>query len=145
MRQHAVLLKAFKDLNKHGLQRTRRDRIEERADVIVTGHLLHVEQGISVILSFGVLQPALVLQKRRRLGEKDPEGTQGGIGDSIAGVGTRFAIELVASFVNASNFLRYTEKSHACATKAPLERTGNTCCNSVPSRPTPVPKYRAFF
>src|SRR5207247_6426767 len=49
--------------------------------------------------------------------------------------------ERVARFVNASNFLRDTEKSHACATRAPLERTGHTCCNAAPSRPTSPLSY----
>jgi len=57
----------------------------------------------------------------------------------------RIDAERVARFVNASNFLRDTEKSHACATRAPLERTGHTCCDAAPSRPTSVPKDRAFF
>src|SRR5262249_36502228 len=92
MCQHAVLFKACKDLNKHRLQNARRDRIEPLADLIVTGNLLHVEQRLGIILPFGVLQPALVLQKRRRLGEKDAKGAQGSILDGIAGVGTRFAM-----------------------------------------------------
>ena len=87
MRQHAVLFKALKDLNKHRIEVARRDRIEQRADLIVTGNLLHAQQGLGVIVSFGVLQPALVLQKRRRLGEKDTKGTQGGILDGVSGVG----------------------------------------------------------
>jgi hypothetical protein len=40
----------------------------------------------------GLLQPALIFQKRRRLGEKDATGAQGGILDSVLGVGTRFAM-----------------------------------------------------
>jgi len=86
MRQHAVLLKSLKDLNKHRIKSARRDRIEEFSDLIVTGNLLHVEQGMGVIVPFGVLKPALVLQKRRRLGEKDTKGAQGGILDGVSGV-----------------------------------------------------------
>jgi hypothetical protein len=41
---------------------------------------------------FGGLQPALVRQKRRRLGEKEAKGAQGGIVDGVSGVGTRFAM-----------------------------------------------------
>jgi hypothetical protein len=37
-------------------------------------------------VTFGLLKLALVLQKRRRLGEKDAQGAQGGILDGIAGV-----------------------------------------------------------
>jgi hypothetical protein len=54
---------AFKDLNKHRIKVARRDRIEQCADLIVTGNLLYAEQGLGVILPFGMLQPALVLQK----------------------------------------------------------------------------------
>jgi hypothetical protein len=39
-----------------------------------------------------VFQPALVLQKRGRLGEKDAKGTQSGIFDVVPRVGTRFAL-----------------------------------------------------
>jgi hypothetical protein len=38
------------------------------------------------------VQPALVFQKRRRLGEKDAKGAQDGIVDGVLGVGTRFAM-----------------------------------------------------
>ena len=70
MRQHAVLFKARKDLQKHGIEVAWRDGIEELADLIVTGNVLHIEQGMDVIVPFRVLQSALVLQKRWRLGEK---------------------------------------------------------------------------
>jgi hypothetical protein len=90
--QHAVLFKAFKDLNKHRIKVARRDRIEQYADLIVTGNLLHAEQGLGVIVPFGMLQPALVLQKRRRLSEKDTKGTQGGILDGVSSVRTLFTM-----------------------------------------------------
>src|SRR2546422_3576804 len=90
--QQAALFKAFKDLNKHRIKVARRDRIEQCADLIVTGNLLHAEQGLGVILPFGMLQPALVLQKRRRLGEKDTKGTQGGILDGVSSVRTLFTM-----------------------------------------------------
>jgi hypothetical protein len=92
MRQHAVLFQTLKDLNKHRIEVAGREWIEELADLIVTGNLRHVEKGVGVILPFGMLQPALVFQKRRRLGEKDAKGAQGGIVDGILGVGTRFAM-----------------------------------------------------
>jgi hypothetical protein len=91
-RQQAVLFKTRKDLKKHRIEMAGRKRIEELADLIVTGNLRHVEKGVDVILSFGMVQPALVCQKRRRLGEKDAKGAQGGIVDGILGVGTRFAM-----------------------------------------------------
>ena len=41
MCQPARLFKALKDLNKHGSKGTRGDGIEQRADLMVTGNLLH--------------------------------------------------------------------------------------------------------
>src|SRR5882724_8262858 len=87
-----MVFQAFKDLNKHGIEATRRDRIEQRADLIVTGKLLHVEEGMGVVVTCGVLQPALGLQKRRRLGEKDAKSTPGSLLNGVAGVGTCFAM-----------------------------------------------------
>jgi hypothetical protein len=87
MCQQAVLFKTLKDLNKHRIEGARRDRIEQLADLIITGNRRYVSQGLGVIVAFGVLKPPLVLQKRRRLGEKDAKGAQGGILESVAGVG----------------------------------------------------------
>jgi hypothetical protein len=39
MRQHAVLFKALKDLEQHGIESAGSDRIEEGADLIITGNL----------------------------------------------------------------------------------------------------------
>src|SRR5262249_45001877 len=71
---------------------TRRDWIKQRADLIVTGDLPHSKQGMGVVLPCGVLQPAMVHQKRLRLGKKDSKGPQGSILDGVAGVRTRFAM-----------------------------------------------------
>jgi hypothetical protein len=79
MGQHAVLFKALKDLQNHGVKGARRDRIEPRAALIVTGNLRHAQQGMGVSVTGGVLQPPLVLQKRRRLGEKDATGASGSL------------------------------------------------------------------
>jgi hypothetical protein len=92
MRQHAMLFKALKDLNKHRIQGTWGDGIKQRADLIVTGNRLHTSEGMGVIVPLGVLQPALVFQKRWRLGEKDTKGTQGGLLDGVSGIGTLFAM-----------------------------------------------------
>jgi hypothetical protein len=67
---------------------TWRDRIAQRADLIVTGQLLYGEAGVGIIVSSGLLPPTLVGQKRRGWGEKDAKGSQGGIGDGVVGVGT---------------------------------------------------------
>jgi hypothetical protein len=86
MRQHAVLFKALKDRNKPWIEVTRHERIEQIADLIVTGNPLHAQPGVGIIVPFGVLQPTLILQKRRRLGAEDAKGTSGGILDAVAGV-----------------------------------------------------------
>src|SRR6266571_7304450 len=106
-----MLFKALKDFNKHDIEGARRDRIEQRADLIVTGNLLHVKQGMGVVLPFGVLQPALVLQKRRRLGEKDAKGTQGSILNGVSGVGTRFAMVRQLSSPSVQDALEDIEAS----------------------------------
>ena len=91
-RQQALLFQALQNRNKHRIERARHEWIEELADLIVTGNLLHASQRLGVIVTFAVLQSALVLQKRRGLGEKDAKGAQGGILDSISCVGTRLAM-----------------------------------------------------
>ena len=86
MRQQAVLFEALKDLNKHGIEGARCDRITQRADLIVTGNLLYAQQGMGIIVACVLLQGALVVQKRWRLGEKDAKGASGGIADAVWGV-----------------------------------------------------------
>jgi hypothetical protein len=56
-----VLLKPHEDLHKHRIKVARRERIEQGADLIVTGNLRNAKQGLGVIATFGVLQPALIL------------------------------------------------------------------------------------
>ena len=46
-----VLFKALKDLEKDGVEMARGNRIEEGADLIVTGNLLDAKQGLGVIAS----------------------------------------------------------------------------------------------
>jgi hypothetical protein len=59
---------------------------------MVTGNLRHAQQGMGVMVTCGVLPPALVLQKRCRWGEKDTKGAQGSICDGVSGVWPRFAM-----------------------------------------------------
>jgi hypothetical protein len=86
-----LLLKVFKDLEKDGGEMAWRNRIEERADVIVARDRLDAKEGPSVIVSLTVVELALVLQKRRRLREKDAEGTYGSVLDRVAGLRAGFA------------------------------------------------------
>jgi hypothetical protein len=104
-----VLLQAREDLHKHRIEVARCERIEQGADLIVTGNLRNAKQGLGVIVPFGVLKPTLVLQKRRRLGEKDTKGTQGGILDGISGVGTLFAMVRQVSGLSVQDVLEDLE------------------------------------
>ncbi len=60
-RQHAVLFKALKDLNKHRIECVRGDGIEQRSDLIITGNLLDTQQGMRIIVASVLLQGALVV------------------------------------------------------------------------------------
>jgi hypothetical protein len=84
--------KTLKDLKVYPIELTREQRIKQVAYLIVTGELLNTEQGISIILSLGLLEMALVLQKRRRLGKKDTKGTESGVCDGVTGVGPLLAM-----------------------------------------------------
>jgi methylmalonyl-CoA mutase cobalamin-binding subunit len=56
-----VLLKTLEDRHKHRIKVARRERIAQGADLIVTGNLLNAKQGLGVMATFGVWQPALIL------------------------------------------------------------------------------------
>jgi hypothetical protein len=84
--------KTLKDLKVSPIELTREQRIKQVAYLIVTGELLNTEQSISIILSLGLLEMALVLQKRRRLGKKDAKGTESGVCDGVTGVGPLWAM-----------------------------------------------------
>ena len=86
-----LLRKVCKDLEKDGGALAWRHRIEERADVIVARDRLDAEEGLSVIVSLPLVELALVLQKRRRLREKEAEGTYGSVLDRVAGIRAGFA------------------------------------------------------
>ena len=61
--EQVVLLDPLEDFLKHGLEVARRDRIKQRADLIVTGNLLDAQPCLGVIVPWGVLQSALGLYK----------------------------------------------------------------------------------
>jgi hypothetical protein len=82
--EQMVLFKALKDLDKDGIEMVRGDRIEEGADVIVTGNLLDAQQGVRVVAPRGGLEQTLVLQKRWRLGKEEAEGTESRILHTVA-------------------------------------------------------------
>jgi len=86
------LCKTLKDLQVYPIELTWAQRIKEVAYLIVTGELLNTEQGRGIIVALGLLEMALVLQKRRRLGEKDTKGTERGVWDGVTGVRPLFAL-----------------------------------------------------
>ena len=61
-----LLLQVGKDLEKDGMEIAWRNRLEERADLIVARDRLDAEERLRVILSLTVVELALVLQKRWR-------------------------------------------------------------------------------
>src|SRR4030095_4436117 len=82
----ARLFQAVKDLKIHPIEGTRHQGIEQVAYLVVTGNRLNAKHRTGIIVSLGFLKMALVIQKRRRLGEKDAKGAQGGILDAVTGV-----------------------------------------------------------
>src|SRR5712691_3930389 len=72
--EQVVLFQALKDRENDGIAMARGNRIEEGADLVVTGNLLDAEQGLGVIASLAGLESALVLQKRWSLREEDAKG-----------------------------------------------------------------------
>ena len=59
--EQRLLGKALKDGNKDGVEMAWGDRIEEGADVIITGHLRDAKQRVGVIATLVCLEPTLVL------------------------------------------------------------------------------------
>jgi len=86
-----LLLQVGQDLEKDGMEIAWRNRIEERADLIVARDRLDAEERLRVILSLTVVELALVLQKRRRLHEKDAQGTSGSVLYCVTGIRAGFA------------------------------------------------------
>ena len=82
-----LLLQVGKDLEKDGVEIAWRNRIEERADVIVARDRLDTEEGLSVIVSLPLVELALVRQKRRRWHAKDAKGPSGRVWDRVTGMG----------------------------------------------------------
>jgi len=66
-------------------------------------------------------------------------------GHALANVQIESLYELVASFANPSNLLKYEKKTHACAATIPTEHTGKACCDHTYSRPISVTECHAFF
>ena len=86
-----LLLQVGKDLEKDGVEIAWGNRIEERTDLIVARDRLDAEERLCVIMALTVAELALVLQKRRRLREKDAKGTSGSVLYRVTGIGTGLA------------------------------------------------------
>ena len=104
-----LLLQVGKDLEKDGVEIAWRNRIEERADVIVARDRLNTEERLRVILSLAVVALALVRQKRRRLHEKDAQGSSGSVLDGVTGIRAGFAHVGEVSSVLTQNRLEMIE------------------------------------
>ena len=87
----ALLLQVGKDLEKDRGEIAWGNRGEERADVIVARARLDAKEGLRVLVSLTLVEQALVLHKRRRLQEKDAQGTYGSVLDRVTGIGAGLA------------------------------------------------------
>lgn len=96
MVQHAeglsqgLRLKVGQDLDTDGVDLAWRNRIEERADVIVARDRRDAAERLRVLMSLTVVELALGLQKRRRWHAKEAKGTSGRVGS--CGTGMRAAV-----------------------------------------------------
>ena len=99
VRAQVVLFTALQERNTHRIACARGDRIAPVSDLMVTGNLLHAHQGVGGMLSLVLLQPALVVQKRRRWGKKAANGASGGIWDAVWGI---VAFAIVRQWIDVS-------------------------------------------
>jgi len=72
--------KTLKALNTAGVAMARGHGIEAGAAVLVAGNRRDAKQGVGVMAALVVLEPALVRQKRGRLGTEEAQGASGSIG-----------------------------------------------------------------
>ena len=112
--QQAVLFKTLKDLKIHPIEGTRQHRVKQIAYLVVRGNRLNAKQRTGIIVSLGVLQMALVIQKRRRLREKDTKGAQGGILDAVTGIGSRLTMVRQCIDSSVQDALEVIEASGGC-------------------------------
>jgi hypothetical protein len=54
-------------------------------------------------------------------------------------------MELVASFANRPNVLKYEEKTPVCAISTPMGHAGKTCGDHAPAVSRPAAACHAFF
>ena len=68
---HTLVHEALQQALLQGLQGLRGHRIEQVANLVVAGDLMHAEQGLRTVVSMGLVHAPLKLQKRGALHEKD--------------------------------------------------------------------------
>jgi hypothetical protein len=93
---------------------------------------------MGVILTFGVLQPTLELQKCRRLGEKETKGAQGGIADGVSDVWPLFALGRQGRNPSVQGTLERIEAERGCHgyLLGPMEITTVPCrCQLATANP----------
>ena len=73
---HTLVHEALQQLLVQGLQGLRGLRIEQVANLVVAGDLMHAEQGLRIVVSMGLVHAPLKLQKRGALHEKDRKRAQ---------------------------------------------------------------------
>ena len=125
------MCKTLKDLKVYPVELTRTQRIQQVAYLIVTGELLNPEQGRGIIVSLGLLEMALGIQKRRRLGEKDTKGSESGVCDGVTGVAQFLTPCSVSNLAEVRYFSSPLQSPSPAQTRA----------SSMPSH-TPVQNFR---
>ena len=73
---HTLVHEALQQVLLQGLQGLRGHRIEQVANLVVAGDLMHAEQGLRIVVSMGLVHAPLKLQKREALHEKDRKRAQ---------------------------------------------------------------------
>lgn len=86
--EHMMLGKALKDGNKDGIDMTWGDRIEEGAQVMITGNFRDATQRLGVSAALVCLAPPWVRSPRGRLGKEDAQGAYSSIGHTVLGMAT---------------------------------------------------------
>ena len=78
--QQSFLLEGLVQIIEQTVEVMRFDRVEDLADVIVSGDALDLKERAGVVASVGLFHSSLETQERGVLGEKDREGRQGDVG-----------------------------------------------------------------
>ncbi len=102
--QLAAGFQGLQPLGKDPIQQLRLLRIQQIADLIVTGNALNPKQTAHVAFAFALFHQPLIGQKGPRLGEEDAKGAQRSIFDFILRV---LAAAMLRQFLKAAMELFY--------------------------------------